>query len=215
MGERMPPVTESAESPPLSPNSPGEGSPPTRAHLPPLRDARGTLLGERHLLDAAGNPVKNRRGNFMIKPEYRESHQKRGDFSGGQNPGPRAAPSFNTSPANDGATQRDPNLRIEDEYDLAADVYLQTAYGPVIIAFSEQARPDAGDHTALKVSLANYLRLKQIKEPSPGWGFLLTLVAVIVKKSAIPEVRERAQELGGKLGITKTAPQPQPERKAA
>jgi len=202
LGERMPGVTESA--PAVAP--PPTGPAARDAHN--ARDARGIkFTAERHQTDESGTPRKNARGNFVMRVDYRNAHTR--NFPG--NP-PRAAempaPEFNT-----GQKPGDPNVSRFDEYDAAAEIYLQSAYGPVIIAFSEHARPDSEEHAALKTAVANYLRVKQIKEPSPGWSLLFVVLAVSVKKSANPAVRERAGELAAKLGLTaeKKFAAPQPE----
>ncbi len=192
MGSRMPSVTEGV----TSTTPPAETSKP--APVIDQRDRRGEKFSPtRHKVDANGRPVVNAKGNFIRSEEYR----KRYDSLTGKPKEPtgsaqtattdKPAPSFN-SPDKVSIKTETP---LQDEYDAAAEIYLQSAYGPTIIAFSEEARPDAEQHAALKTAVANYLRVKQITEPSPGWSLLFVITAVAVKKSESPVVRERAANL--------------------
>lgn len=199
LGERMPPVTEGQQGP---------GAPSVTTENPAIakteiandpyenaRDAHGNIFRRsRHMVGDDGAPLLSKSGHFRIRREYREGLLRKGL---GENSTERPAPSFNAPGASGVASAvngTSPAI-LSDEYDAAAEVYLQSAYGPVIIAFSEHARPDKEEHSALKVAVANYLRVKQITEPSPGWALLFTVSAVAVKKSEHPEVRERAKTL--------------------
>ena len=191
LGSRMPGVTESA-----TPETPAPSTTETPSNpFADFRDKSNQRFNPaRHQLGGDGKPKIGKTGNFVMRMDYREAHRR----AGGQpsTEAPKPPPSFDT-----GQPRVDPNLPKFDEYDAAAEIYLLSAYGPVIIAFSEHARPDAEEHAALKTAVANYLRVKQIKEPSPGWSLLFVVLAIGVKKSANPIVRERATELAAKLGL--------------
>ncbi len=183
LGAAMPPVTEGADDP-IGPQQPAPPAPG-----PDLKDSRGVKFNaERHAVDDTGKPKKNSHGNFYSKTTGRPP--------GAAKIAAPAAPSFS---APGGAAPAGSPPSPFDEYDAAAEVYLQAVYGPVIIAFSDKARPDSEEHAALKTALANYLRVKKITEPSPGWSLLFVVVAVGVKKSAIPEVKDRAVSLGDRI----------------
>lgn len=200
LGERMPPVTEGQQGPgapsvttenPASPKSEIVNDPYENA-----RDASNNRFSRsRHIVGEDGAPKLSKSGNFLVRRDYRDSHKGQGFPS---NSPERQAPSFNgpgaAAPIN-GASSAGQEMPLQDEYDAAAEVYLQSAYGPIIIGFSEHARPDKEEHAALKTAVANYLRVKQIKEPSPGWALMFTVTAVAVKKSEHPEVRKRAETL--------------------
>lgn len=217
MGERMPPVSEGQHaapaSAPVAPSVPPSG--------PVLRDSRGIKFSPaRHQVNPDGAPKRNSKGNFILTDAYRAEVAAGLRRRSGASPvtssspagAPRPAPQFN-----DGAPRGDPNIPaapVGDQYDAAAEMYLQITYGPVVVAFSENARPDGDDHSALKTALAQYLRANQVSEPSPGWSLLFTAAAVAVKKSADPVVKERAADLGGRVKKWfEPAPQPAPDQK--
>jgi len=134
----------------------------------------------RHQTEADGvTPKKNSKGNFILKNEYRlgKIRPEHGD-----------APSFAEQPAAPGAIPA-------DQYDAAAEVYLQAALGPLQIAFGSEIRPDKDDHAALKSALANYLRSTGATELSPGWALTITVAAFAAKKASVPTVQERALTL--------------------
>lgn len=197
MGERMPPLTEGApvNSAPAFNNE----RPASDTSTAPLDSRKIRFSADRHQANADGTPKKNEKGNFILKTDYRKRHQTRGgESSAGSTtaaPQERPAPKFDTGRPVEAAREI-----LPDEFDAAADMYLRgLAYGPIGVTFSEKAVPDEEEHKALKVSLAAWLRAKQITEPTPGWGFLLTALAVVQKKSEIPEVRERAGEVAGRF----------------
>lgn len=208
LGGRMPPVTETKEADKTAETSTTERT--ETKPLPDARDSRGTKFSSRHQTNADGSPRKNKHGNFMTRTDYRELHDKAApngqprkaapqSFSPAADRNEPAPPSFNAP----GSAQKpvDPNVRepMPDEYDFAAEMYLQSGYGPLIVGFSEHARPDEEQHAALKVALANYLRAKQISEPSPGWALLFVVTAVVVKKSENPIVMERGVSLWNRI----------------
>ncbi len=211
LAERMPDVTAETETAALAPSVPRasfDSPPPDTAP----KDSRGVRFNpEKHAANEDGTPRKNKHGNFYPKGLGKHGAAK---IRANTSPAPSEempAPTFNAP----GSAPRpaDPNLSAFDEYDAAAEIYLLSAYGPLIVAFSEHVRPDATEHAALKTAVANYLRVKQISEPSPGWSLFFVATAVAVKKSAIPEVRERAAAIGAKLGIIKPEPQKKEETK--
>lgn len=213
LAERMPDVTaetETAAPAPSVPRASFDSPPPDTAP----KDSRGVRFNpEKHAANEDGTPRKNKHGNFYPKGLGKHGAAKiaKGEMPGSPAPAERPAPSFNAP----GGESRpvDPNVSPFDEYDAAAEIYLLSAYGPLIVAFSEHVRPDATEHAALKTAVANYLRVKQISEPSPGWSLFFVATAVAVKKSAIPEVRERAAAIGAKLGLIKPEPQKKEETK--
>lgn len=202
LGERMPGVTESAVTrEPLRENN-------TPVPEKEIRDSNGQLFNSgRHAVNADGSPKLGKKGNFILSQEYRKNHNR---AAPSPEPAKPAITSFAKTepekPAPTFATDEmtvDPNMRgreqLQDEYDFAAEVYLQSFYGPIIIAFTEEARPEKDDHAALKTALANWLRVKQIKEPSPGWAVIFVAAAVAAKKASIPVVKERALTIGSKI----------------
>ena len=189
LGERMPPLTEGQTK---------ESAPPDSPKFERPKDASGTEFDpENHAVDENGTPKKNFKGNFYSNKQGRGRKGKVSTES--TTPAPdRGAPSFNVP----GGAPVDPNLGKEatpDEYDMMAEVYLQSAYGPLMIALSESMRPDVEQHKALKQSLSAYLRYKKATELSPGWGFAVTAAAVFVAKTAEPSVKERLAMWGVRI----------------
>lgn len=190
LGERMPPVTEaagSAESPATAPTTPAPATAPaptTETTGPEIRDSRGVRFNSfRHQTEADGvTPKKNSKGNFVLKNEYR---------LGKIRPGSADSPSFAQQPTAPGEAGAIP----ADQYDAAAEVYLQAAFGPLQIAFGSEIRADKDDHAALKTALANYLRSTGATELSPGWALTVTVAAFAAKKASVPTVQERALTL--------------------
>ncbi len=180
LADRMPPVTESAETVSSAPVEP--------AVVRPQDDGGTPFDPDRHAVDEFGNPRKNRSGRYYSKLLGKKGEGK-GGAAGKKSETVRAQPTFNVddgSPAPSGE-----NGPVQDQYDAMAEVYLQSAYGPLIVGFTDEARPDEQEHAALKIALANYLRFKQATELSPGWGLSATIAAVLVRKSAKPKVKER------------------------
>lgn len=156
-----------------------------------------------HMADENGNPKKNFKGNFYSNKQGRGDKGKKSDSPAEPQKSvlgfDRPPPSFNVP---GGSPMADPNLGKEpvpDEYDMMAEVYLQSAYGPLMIALSESMRPDQEQHKALKQSLAAWLRYKKATELSPGWGFAVTAAAVFVAKTAEPSVKERLAMWGTRI----------------
>ncbi len=195
LAERMPPITPGTNSTPAPGTESAPAAPAAPASVPAytgpaVYDSRGIKFSPvRHQMDAGGNPIKNTKGNFILRPEYRKAHQIAG---GTQAASP--APTGERGPATFGGASSTPgkeSVTGPDEYDLQAEVYLQSGYGPLMLAFSPAVRPDAEQHAALKQSLAALLRKKQTKELDPAWAFGLTAVAVFVVKTQEPTVKER------------------------
>jgi hypothetical protein len=185
LGERMPPLTEGQTK---------EAAQPEQLKSEKIFDARGVEFNPaEHMADENGNPKKNFKGNFYSNKQGRGDKGKKIDTPSDVPKSPdRAPPSFNV-PGGSSPTV-DPNLGKEptpDEFDMMAEVYLQSAYGPLMLTFSEAMRPDNEQHKALKQSLAAWLRHKKATELSPGWGFAVTAAAVFVAKTAEPTVKER------------------------
>ncbi len=190
LAERMPPVTpgqgdSQAPAPEVKPAAPvPEG--------PAVYDSRRIKFSPaRHQANADGTPVKNRKGNFVLKADYRQAHGQRPLV--GKTAGPTPAPA-ERPPATFGGESPSPGLvppAGPDEYELMAEVYLQSSYGPMMLAFTPEVRPDHEEHAALKQSLAALLRKKQSKELDPAWAFGLTATAVFVRKTQNPTVKER------------------------
>lgn len=181
LGERMPPVTETT----------GDSTPPPEPSKAFPVDGKGRRFDpETHAANDDGTPKLDKNGLFYPKNIGR----KKGDKSVANNfkpVGERPPPSFADGTGGPLADPNAPKGSGADEYDLMAEVYLQSAYGPLMIAFSEAMRPNGEQHAALKQSLAAWLRFKQAKELSPGWGFSVTAAAVFVAKTNEPEVKER------------------------
>lgn len=191
LGERMPEVTAANPSAESSPG-PATIPPPTPSAVPGekiLRDSRGVKFDAfRHQTNPDGTPRLNAKGNYMLKNEYRLGRIRR-DGSTRQESSPDDAPTFAGEPAN----------VQQDQYDLAAEVYLQAAYGPLQIAFGPDVKADADDHKALKVAVANYLRSTGATELSPGWALTITIAAFAAKKASVPTVQERALSIWDKI----------------
>ena len=185
LGERMPPLTEGQTK---------EAAPAEQPKTEELVDRKGVKFDPAiHAVDETGKPKTNFIGNFYSNKQGRGAKGKKIDGSSdAPKPLDRPAPSFNV-PGGSSLTV-DPNLGKEptpDEFDMMAEVYLQSAYGPLMLTFSEAMRPDNEQHKALKQSLAAWLRYKKATELSPGWGFAVTAAAVFVAKTAEPTVKER------------------------
>lgn len=184
MGSKMPPVTEgltdSVPSPEIKKDAP---NPEARVY----RDARGNKFNPIYDQHVNGVPVMNDKGNFKRWPDrIIKENQGKAPLGGKPFSAQVSAPTFNAP-----GSQVASSLPVLDEYDHQAEVYLQASYGPLIIAFTEEIRPDQEEHSGLKQSLAAWLRFKQVTELSPGWAFGLCAVAVFAKKTSKPTVRER------------------------
>jgi len=186
LGERMPPVTEGQTSEPLPTAQKVEVVTEQPKGNPQIDDKGIAFNPEKHAVDENGNPKKNKFGSFYSKNVGQKG--KLDGINSIQGTPQRSAPSFNVPGSEQAKVVETPQV---DEYEMMAEVYLQSAYGPAMIAFTEHARPDKEQHAALKQSLAAWLRHKKAKELSPGWGFAVTAAAVVVAKSEHPAVKER------------------------
>lgn len=186
LGERMPPVTDGATAPEEKPPSEaGPASPSPQV----WRDARGTLFDPaNHATNEDGTPKTNKFGNF-----YSKAVGQKGKIPGARPTAtPRPPPSFAIS---SGGPMPAPGANDDemtaDSFDGMAEVYLQSSYGPAMLLFSEEVKPDKDEHAALRQALAAVLRKRQATELSPEWTFGLLAIAIIVKKTEKPRVRER------------------------
>ena len=178
LASRMPPVTDGQvkESAPI-------------VQSIELKDARGKVFDPAfHAADENGKPKFFKGKYFYSKNLGKHGGRKPNEINFANTE--RPAPMFAESPGEQSAVgERKEN--VTDQYDLAAEVYLQSGYGPLIIALGDKIRPDAEEHGALKQSLAAWLRFKQATELSPAWGFAICATAVFVKKTAEPTVCEK------------------------
>ena len=189
LGERMPPVTES-----IPETAPAEAPKPAPMSAE-IRDGKGTLFNAaRHQVNPDGTPKRNGKGNFMLRNDYRQGKGRAGqERATSQSPVVPGEPSFAD------ATPAAPGQPVGDQFDAAAEVYLQAAYGPLQIAFGPDIRADAEDHFALKIAVANYLRATGATELSPGWALTITLAAFAAKKASVPTVQQRALTVWEKI----------------
>lgn len=189
LGERMPPVTVSAPSGEETTSEPRNETPSTPA--PDYRDSRNMKFDAfRHQANADGTPRKNAKGNFMLKNEYRRGILRRDGSENGNTQSPRTnngTPSFAEPSANGNG-----NLPAPDQYELAAEVYLQAAIGPMVMVLGGDIRPDNDEHAMLKTAIGNYLRATGATELSPGWALTITIAAFAAKKASVPTIQERA-----------------------
>lgn len=188
LAERMPPITEETSAPPPPEPTPAPVAVPSG---PALYDSRRVKFSPlRHQVNADGTPKRNAKGNFILTEEYRNGKQRvRVPSANGAAPipgGSRGEAQFSTP-----EQKSEPGANVPDEYDLLAEVYLQSSYGPLMLAFSPAIRPNGEEHGALKQSLAALLRHKQAKELEPTWAFALTATAVFVSKTSEPTVKEK------------------------
>jgi hypothetical protein len=184
LGERMPPVTESADN-----NAPGEPE-QSPVSSPEMRDAKGMKFDPfRHQTLPDGTPRKNAKGNFMIRNDYRLGLRRRNGEPAPVNAGTPTFADTTTQPAGP----------VEDQFDAAADVYIHAAFGPLQITFGEAIKPDREEHAALKAAVANYLRATNATELSPGWALTITLAAFAAKKASVPTIQERALTIWEKI----------------
>jgi hypothetical protein len=191
LGDRMPPVTETAGETPPADVPPPSNPPPSSVEQ---RDAKGNLFNpSRHQVNADGSPRRNAKGNFILRNDYRQGKNRPGNVRPSPpSPSVTGEPTFADTPAA-------PGQPLADQYDAAAEVYLQAAYGPLQIAFGPDIRADTEDHFALKLAVANYLRSTGATELSPGWALSITLAAFAAKKASVPTVQQRALTLWEKI----------------
>lgn len=147
-----------------------------------FKDKRGTLFDPaKHKADENGRPLRNKNGLFYPKDLGRPTEPEK--------PSDRPPPTFSEGAgAPLGALPPAP-----DQYDALADLYLASAYGPMIVVFSLDIKPNEEEHAALKAPLAAWLRIRKAEDISPGWAFAMTAGAVFMKKLDKPTVRERCQ----------------------
>ena len=193
-GGRMPPVTEGQTN---GGEIPEAVKPST---ISEIRDSRGTLFDPLKHANENGVPKKNKHGNFYSAGLGKHGKTKgptsaplmtekarpaTGDIANERgNPTFADAPSASSSPMHSATT-------APDEFEVMAELVLQTAYGPAMALFSADVRPDESEHAALKQAWATYFRVKGVKDVSPGWGAALTTAAVFFRKTEKPTVRER------------------------
>lgn len=201
-GGRMPPITEGQSK---GPEIPAPLATPEVQTV--IRDSRGTLFDPLKHAHENGTPKKNKHGNFYSAGLGKHGKTKlpgsaplmteKAKPATGDAAAERGNPSFADTPSAPMHSTTTP----PDEFEVMAELVLQTAYGPAMALFSSDVRPDESEHAALKQAWATYFRVKGISDVSPGWGATLTTAAVFFRKTEKPTVRERiafyAQKLKG------------------
>ncbi len=190
-GGRMPPITEGQT------NGPEIAAPKAPEIIQEIRDARGTLFDPRKHASDNGRPKTNKHGNFYSAGLGKHGKTKetasaplfteKAKPATGDIQSERGNPTFSES----APSPMSSGISAPDEFEVMAELVLQTSYGPLMALFSEEVRPDKDEHAALKQAWSVYFRTKGISEVSPAWGAALTSVAVFVRKTERPTVRER------------------------
>lgn len=172
--ENMPGMGEDAENNPRNPPLTGE-----------IKDKSNRLFDpNRHAANFDGSPKFNKNGFFISKTLGRPKKGSESETSSGPGVGTKehaksGASYFNTS-------------GIPDEYDQAAELYLNLGYGLAASWFSDEIRPESQEeHASLKMPLSAVLREKGVVDLSPTQMFLISLGAYIAKKAQKPTVKER------------------------
>jgi len=122
----------------------------------------------RHHIDENGKPRVNFKGNF-----YGTGRKKK-------NP-ENAQPVFDTPP---GEVQ-------PDKYPALAETLLRIGYGPLELVLSEEIRTTPEEHQALKLTLAEWLRVSEMQDLPPWLAFTCVAAGVYLPKFSKPTVKER------------------------
>lgn len=167
----MPTPTNADVAPQVAP--PTESTP----ERPEIKDDFGTVFNpDKHRADAFGNPIK-KNGKFL---------STRGRKEGGKN----------SVPGNEEKSKAEDYVNtsgVPDQFDTAAEMILQTAYGTAAMFLSDEIRPEnPEEHITLKVPLAAVLREKGVVQLTPTQLLLFSLAAYAAKKAGKPTVKERA-----------------------
>ena len=204
--ETKPPAPISADqmTAPLVESMPlptGEGSAPVQPAPAPvvdpaqiIRDDSGQQFDPTiHLVDDTGKPRIAKNGLFM---------RKRGPKAGATSSGEQQTflpPPPNAQPSEPVAAQKP----APDQYEVAAEMMLQTGYGVAASFFTNDIRPEFDpktgaltadgqmEHASLHIPLSMVLREKGSTGMTPTQMFCLALAALVAKKAAKPTVKEK------------------------
>ena len=186
--ENMPEPTGSQAAAPIMPEAPEEPSQRSERDDSPrsepintdaFRDRSGkTFDPQKHKANSDGTPRKNARGDFISATIGRPSAKKEEQSQSASTARPEVKNFINTG--------------APDDFDQAAELYLQFGYGVAASFLSEGIRPDdQTEHNSLKIPLAAVLREKGKVGLSPTEMLLLACGAYFGKKMGNPTVRER------------------------
>lgn len=183
------PTPTAAESAPGAPNA---------ESAPVPVDRRGIRFDPAaHRADAAGNPLRNKHGNFYAKNLGAPKKSSAAKISPPVNrPAPRFVDLENISaPAPSAEASGAVEFAPADNYDACAEAWLVGCYVAVTALLGPDAKPDDDEHAALKAPLTAVLRRGKVRELDPRLTLAVVAAGIFMRKLEKPTVRDKWDRL--------------------